>query len=182
MNNIVTNELLTEDEVKELTSVLNNQNSEDDYSNDIDKSKEIENRFNNAMKYLYANNEKKFSKMPIKDIFKWFFYLGVNIDSGAKYVSIEDILKSIETEEFLRNISEIIKDPDKMPDNAILDIDDVNNKIKLISDCIGYDCSCSPQREDHCESEDDTKCVITIPMNRFNKLINLKGDTKDVDR
>ena len=177
MNNIITNELLTETEIKELTSVLKIKDNVDDFST-IDEKQELENKFNRAMEYI-RKNDKKFSKISIENIFKWFFYLGVNIDSGAKYVSIEDVLKTIETEEFLRNISEIIKDPNKMPDNAILDIDDENNKIKLISDCKGYECSCSPQREDHCESEDETNCVITIPMNKFNKLINIKGDKNE---
>lgn len=43
-------------------------------------------------------------------------------------------------------------------------------------DCIGYECSCSPQREDCCKSIDSKKCVLKI---NINKLCGIKEYIKN---
>lgn len=168
----ITNDILTEDEINTLASVLIT-NTDDSEKITIEDA--VETRWEKAFDY-FQKNQAKFAKIAFMDIFKWFYYLGVNTTVKSKDISIEEVMKMVENEEFLRNISEILKDPNKVPDNAILDVDDKNNKVKLISECNGYNCSCSPQREDSCISEDDEKCVITIPMTKLNKLLNIEGD------
>ena len=167
---MITNDLLTEDEINELANALKN---EDNENIEVDSTIEVELRFKKAMKYINENFEKKFSKMSLENIFKWLYYLGVNTDVDAKSISIEEVMKTINDAEFFELISNAIKNPDKVP-NAVISVDDKNNIIKLESVCKGYECSCSPQREDNCISEDDEKCVITIPMKRFNKLIGIE--------
>ena len=170
----ITNDILTEDEINTLASVLitNIDNSEE---TTIENA--VEARWEKAFDY-FQKNQAKFSTIAFMDIFKWFYYLGVNTNVKSEDVSIEEVMKMIETEEFLRNISNLIEHPDEVPENATLDVDNENNTVKLISDCNGYNCSCSPQREDTCISEDDEKCIITIPMKKFNKLINVEEDKK----
>lgn len=34
-------------------------------------------------------------------------------------------------------------------------------------ECIGYECSCSPQREDCCKSIDNKRCVLRININKL---------------
>lgn len=171
---MITNELLTKEEIDELANVLKNENDE---AVEVDSTIEAELRFKKAMKYIHDNYEKKFSKMSIDNVFKWIFYLGVNTDVNAKTISIEEVMKTINDAEFFELISNAIKHPDEVT-NATISIDDKNNTIKLESPCLGYECSCSPQREDHCtsESDDPMKCVITIPMKYFNKIINVKDN------
>ncbi len=169
---MIINDLLTEEEVNELADILKNENKE---PIEVDSTIEIELRFKKAMKYIHDNYEKKFSKMSIDNIFKWIYYLGVNTDINAKNISIEEVMKTINDAEFFELISNAIKNPDEVS-NAVISVDDKNNIIKLESVCEGYNCSCSPQREDNCMSEDDEKCVISIPMKKFNKMIKLEDD------
>ena len=169
---MIINDLLTEEEVNELADILKNENEE---PIEADSSIEIELRFKKAMKYIHDNFEKKFSKMSLENMFKWLYYLGVNTDVDAKNISIEEVMKTINDAEFFELISNAIKNPDEVS-NAVISVDDKNNIIKLESVCEGYDCSCSPQREDNCISEDDEKCVISIPMKKFNKLIKLEDN------
>lgn len=169
---MIINDLLTEEEVNELADILKNENEE---PIEADSSIEIELRFKKAMKYIHDNYEKKFSKMSIDNIFKWVYYLGVNTDINAKNISIEEVMKTINDAEFFELISNAIKNPDEVS-NAVISVDDKNNIIKLESVCEGYNCSCSPQREDNCMSEDDEKCVISIPMKKFNKMIKLEDN------
>ena len=169
---MIINDLLTEEEVNELADILKNENEE---PIEVDSSIEIELRFKKAMKYIHDNYEKKFSKMSIDNIFKWIYYLGVNTDVNAKNISIEEVMKTINDAEFFELISNAIKNPDEVS-NAVISVDDKNNIIKLESVCEGYNCSCSPQREDNCMSEDDEKCVISIPMKKFNKMIKLEDN------
>ena len=169
---MIINDLLTEEEVNELADILKNENEE---PIEADSSIEIELRFKKAMKYIHDNYEKKFSKMSIDNIFKWIYYLGVNTDINAKNISIEEVMKTINDAEFFELISNAIKNPDEVS-NAVISVDDKNNIIKLESVCEGYNCSCSPQREDNCMSEDDEKCVISIPMKKFNKMIKLEDN------
>ena len=169
---MIINDLLTEEEVNKLADILKNENEE---PIEVDSSIEIELRFKKAMKYIHDNYEKKFSKMSIDNIFKWIYYLGVNTDVNAKNISIEEVMKTINDAEFFELISNAIKNPDEVS-NAVISVDDKNNIIKLESVCEGYNCSCSPQREDNCMSEDDEKCVISIPMKKFNKMIKLEDN------
>ncbi len=173
---MITNDLLTEEEINELTNAL--KNNEDEEIN-VDSTIEVELRFKKAIKYIHDNYEKKFSKMSIDNMFRWIYYLGVNTDVSAKNISIEEVMKTINDAEFFELVSNAINNPDKIP-NMVISVDDKNNTIKLESPCIGDECDSAPQREDHCisESNDPLKCVITIPMKRFNKIIRVDEENK----
>lgn len=175
-DSIITNDLLTKEEINELANIL--KNNEDEEIN-VDSSIEIELRFKKAIKYIHDNYENKFSKMSIDNMFRWIYYLGVNTDVSAKNISIEEVMKTINDAEFFELVSNAINNPDKIP-NTVISVDDENNIIKLESSCIGCECDCAPQREDHCisESNDPLKCVITIPMKRFNKIIGIDEENK----
>ena len=173
MNNVITNELLTDEEVKELTSLITSFTKDDDFN--IDKETEIDAKFNRALDYFYKH-QTKFSKMPFVEIFKWFYYLGVNTDINAKELNIGEVLDYIEREEFIENVSSFLKDSKNLPSNLNINVDKDNNLVRLISECRGGECPCSPQREDCCDNESDICTSIVIPMSKFNKLINLKGE------
>ena len=164
------NELLTKEEIDIL---INNINVP---VNDVETKNRLDIRFENAYKYILDN--KKFSKMSIRDIFKWFYYLGVNTEPDSKPISFEEIMKSIIDSEFLKSVSTFINNPDKIPENVMIHVDDPNNVVRLVSDCNGIDCPCSPQREDCCTNEDE-HCSIIIPMNKFNEMINIKEEKQN---
>lgn len=174
-DSIITNNLLTEEEINELGEALKNENNE---TIDVDSTIEAELRFKKAMKYIHDNYEKKFSKMSLDDVFKWVFYLGINTDIKPKTVSIEDVMKIFNEAEFFESISNLINNNGVVPENTIINVDDENNVIRLECECSGCDCECSPAREDCCESEDPEKCVITIPMKRFNEMIGISEEKK----
>lgn len=165
------NKLLTKEEIDILINKIDIIPVDD---NKIENRLDI--RFENAYKYIKDN--KKFSKMSIKDIFKWFYYLGVNTESDSKTISFEEVMKSIIDSEFLKSVSTFIDNPDKIPENVMIQIDDPNNVVRLVSDCKGIDCPCSPQREDCCTNKDE-HCSIVIPMTKFNEMINVKGENKN---
>lgn len=176
MEKIVTNRDLTKEEVDELASSLIDLNLEINDETEVLPEKELSIRFERAMAYV-RSQEDKFFKMTIEDIFKWFFFLGVNTEIPCgKSLSLEDVMRFIENEEFIEMVSNGIKDPSTLPKSTCVNLDDVNNVVRLEAECDGYDCACSPQREDHCMSEDAKKCVITIPMKRFNELIGVNNE------
>lgn len=167
-NVVLTNNLLTKEEIDQLA--INFPCKTEEINNYNDPALKLE----RAIKYFNENSE-KFAKLPLEEIFKWFYYLGVNTDPQTKNVSIEDVVKMFEEAEFFKSVYEYINNPKKLPENTIVDVDDENNVIRLETECKGYECECSPQREDHCVSEDPEKCIITIPMNKFNKMIGIKN-------
>lgn len=165
---IYDDKLLTEDEINNFTDVLIPNTPAAKW---VDHSLFCDERFNNAMEYVRSND--KFRKMTIEQIFKWFYLLGVNTDVCSKEVSFEEIVNFLDNANFVKTVSAAISDPNNMPENTIISVDDKNNLIRLEAVCEGYDCACSPQREDHCMSEEPDKCVITIPMKQFNKMIGV---------
>lgn len=176
MNNVITNELLTDEEVKELTSLITSfskNNDSDDFN--IDKETEISVKFNRALDYFYKH-QTKFSKIPFTEIFKWFYYLGVNTDIDAKELNIGEVMDYIEREEFIKNVSSFINNSKNLPSNLNINVDKDKNLVRLISECRGSECPCSPQREDCCDNDSNICTSIVIPMSKFNDLINLKGE------
>lgn len=163
----IINDDITEDELNELNRVLTDKNIDFDDGDD----KRIDNKFNRSVDYFFKNR-KMFSKMSIVDIFKWFYYLGVNTESDYKDISIEEVMKIIDDKNFIETVSDCIKNP-KDNKRYSIDIDDKDNLVCLTQNCVGSECPCSPQREDCC-IDDCNKCSIIIPMSKFNKMINFK--------
>ena len=111
--------------------------------------------------------------MSVEDLFRWFYELGLNTDV-AKEVDIQYLKEFIEQADFQRMIEDAIKNPNSIPSDMVVSVDDENNKVTLTAECAGYDCSLSPQREDHCMSESDKNCTVSITMKQFNQTIGVK--------
>lgn len=156
---------LTQEEINELATQLGKTVVENE---ELSVEEVAEQRFNSALEYVRTNP--KFMKMSIEDIFKWFYMLGVNTDS-AKEMDINAVAEFIEQVNFLQLMEDAVKNPESVPKSMFMNIDDENNKVTLTAECVGYDCACSPQREDHCTSESDTCCAVTITMKQFNNMI-----------
>lgn len=171
------NDILTQKEIDELATSLTDLNKASSEEVTLTEN-DLEIRFERALEYV-RSREDKFLEMSLEEIFKWFYLLGVNTDvSYGRNLSIEEVMQFIENEEFIEMVSNAIKDPSTLPKTTCISLDDKNNVVKLISECVGYDCACSPQREDHCISEDNKKCVITVPMKRLNELIGVEDESR----
>lgn len=163
----IINDDITEDELNELNRVLTDKNIGFD-----DDDNRVDNKFIRSIDYFF-NNRKMFSKMSIVDIFKWFYYLGVNTEPDYKDISIEEVMKIIDDKNFIEMVSDCINNP-KDNERYSIDIDDKDNLVCLTQNCVGSECPCSPQREDCCDHGCDDKCSIVIPMSKFNEMINFK--------
>ena len=121
----IINDDITEDELNELNRVLTDKNIDFDDGDD----KRIDNKFNRSVDYFFKNR-KMFSKMSIVDIFKWFYYLGVNTEPDYKDISIEEVMKIIDDKNFIETVSDCIKNP-KDNEKYSIDIDDKDNLVYL---------------------------------------------------
>jgi len=165
MKNLI-NDRLTEDEINELNKVLTDKNIDFD-----DGDKRIDDKFIRSVDYFFKH-QKTFSKMSLVDIFKWFYYLGVNTESDSKEISMEEVMKIIDDKNFIEMVSNFIRNP-MASEKYTVDINNADNVVRLTQNCVGPECPCSPQREDCCNNNCD-KCSIIIPMSKFNKMINFK--------
>jgi hypothetical protein len=167
MKNLI-NDRLTEDEINELNKVLTDKNINFD-----DGDRRVDNKFLRAVDYFY-NHQKIFGKMSFIDIFKWFYYLGVNTEPDYKEISMEEVMKMIDDKNFIEMVSNCIKNP-MANEKYTININAEDNSVCLTQNCIGSECPCSPQREDCCRNNyGDDKCSIIIPMSKFNEMINFK--------
>ena len=157
---------LTEDEINELNKVLIDNNIDFD-----DGDRRVDIKFSRSVDYFFKH-QKTFSKMSLVDIFKWFYYLGVNTEPDSKEISMEEVMKMIDDKNFIEMVSNCIKNPMANKKFSV-NINAENNSVCLTQNCVGQECPCSPQREDCCENYGD-KCSIIIPMSKFNEMINFK--------
>lgn len=166
MKNLI-NDRLTEDEINELNKVLTDKNIDFD-----DGDRRVDNKFLRAVDYFY-NHQKIFGEMSFIDIFKWFYYLGVNTEPDSKEISMEEVMKMIDDQNFIEMVSNFITNP-MASEKYTVDINSADNVVRLTQNCVGPECPCSPQREDCCKNNCGDKCSIIIPMSKFNKMINFK--------
>ena len=164
------NDRLTEDEINELNKVLSDKNI--NYDDVGDGDKRIDYKFLRAIDYFF-NHQKTFSKMSLVDIFKWFYYLGINSEPEYKEISMEEVMKMIDDQNFIEMVSNFIKNP-MASEKYTVDINSADNVVRLTQNCVGPECPCSPQREDCCDHGYGDKCSIIIPMSKFNEMINFK--------